>query len=126
MNGLVAVDYKRMARARQHQAVLPQDARVGSGRAGGAGRHRHPGMRRPQRLRRFIQLGVPVVTGDGFPDEIITGEQPPLCDEARIAGVSRTTSINWVIAAMSRSMAARRTVSIHSLAVGRPYSRTSS
>jgi hypothetical protein len=40
--------------------------------------------------------------------------------------VSRTTSINWVIAAMSRSMAARRTVSIHSLAVGRPYSRTSS
>jgi formamidase len=49
--------------------------------------------------------GVPLVTGSGRPDEIITAEVRP--DLVREAGASRTTFTSWVTAATSPSPAAR-------------------
>jgi formamidase len=65
--------------------------------------------------------GVPLVTGNGIPDEIITAEvRPRLCDEARIAGASRTTSISSAIAAMSPCKGAHRIAPIPSCRISPP------
>jgi hypothetical protein len=53
--------------------------------------------------------GVPLVTGNGAPDEIITAEvRPKLADEARRLWAWRTTSTSSGTAATSPSKAARR------------------
>ena len=65
--------------------------------------------------------GVPLATGNGAPDEIITAEvRPKLADEARRFGAWRTTSTSSAIAAMSPSKAARRIVPTPTCATSSP------
>ena len=92
-------------RRRRYQVLLPRDASLGAGRALGAAKYRHyrqqgctdhlpnvctagtDGVFNSMGEGMIVNFdGVPLVTGSGAPDEIITAEvRPKFADEARRA-----------------------------------------